>query len=1037
MQKPFLKIFIVLFFFTLCKVITAQYRSFAFERFTIEDGLSNNSINCLLQTGNGFLWIATKDGLNRYDGQSFKIFKNIPLDSTSLPENYIMSLLESRDGTLWVGTWGGGLCKYNAMYETFTRIDSPSPLDGYIQCLFEDSQNNLWYGTTTGGLNKLNQKTYSIHSYSKKFGGKIQFPADNITFITEDQKGFLWIGTWNNGLIQFNPKTETFKQFTHNPTNTHSIANNGVWHIYNDDEKYLWLSTFSGVDLLDLNTYEITHQPNFSVEEKKHLTTPIRQILKDHFSKIWIGTYDYRGLFYYDKNEGRKRLDNNVLNTLINEEDNPNSISCDRIRWMYEDRNDNIWIGTEDGLNKLPATKPFIQYRHFPLRNTSLGGKVVSSICEGKNNTLWVGLGGDGFDKIDLNTDVIVHFNHYTDKQHSLSNYDVITIYEDKNGIIWIGTRYGGLNRFDPRSGKIKYYLHDTKNPKSILANWVQQILETRDGLFLIGTNDGLQILDRDNETFTSYKPVIKNDTVSLPLTLSVNALFEDREENLWIGTWLDGLFRYSPNEQKLYHYIPDIKNPFSLSASKVTTIFEDAKGFIWIGTHSGGLNKFDKSSKKFYRFTTHNGLPNDVVFGVLEDHSDNLWVSTLNGLAKLNPLANVFRVYDVFDGLVYNQFNWRASYKSKSGKMYFGGINGFISFYPDSINIDTIPPLIAFTSFRVFNKEASLPKALTSTKEIILYYNQNFISIEFEALDFAPKQKHTYAYMLKGVDPAWVNAGSRTIAFYTDIQYGKYAFYVKVSNADNVWSEPISLSIVVLPAWWMTWWFRLLVIIAVILFGIFIHKYRVNQLLKIEYIRYNIASDLHDEIGSNLSSICVDSQMLIKSTSLAENEHELSSDISKTASQTLDAMRDIIWFINPKNDEGEDIIFKMRETAARLLVGMEWAFNSTSGIRFNLFSLEQRRNIFLIYKEALTNVIRHSRASKCSIDIDGQSDQLSITVKDEGEGFDVNSTKKNTGLLSMIKRAEKIKGKLLIESEIGKGTAITLNVKTKSLLKN
>ncbi|MDP3148087.1 MAG: two-component regulator propeller domain-containing protein [Ignavibacteria bacterium] len=1032
MQKLFLKILTALTIFTFCKVATAQYRSFAFDRLTIEDGLSNNSINCILQTRDGFLWIATKDGLNRYDGQSFKIFKNIPLDSTSLPENYVMSLLESRSGTLWVGTWGGGLCKYNAMYETFTRCDLPTPSDDYIQCLFEDSRNNLWYGTTTGGLNKLNRKTHSIISYNKMPGCKIQFPSDNITFITEDEKGFLWIGTWSDGLIQFNPRAETVKQLTHNPEDINSIASNGVWHILIDDEKFLWLSTFSGVDLLDLTTHEIIHQPNFSVEEKKFLTTTIRQMFKDHFGKLWIGTYDYSGLFYFDKNEKRKRFDNNGFNVLRNEEDNPNSISSNRIRWMYEDRKHNLWVGTEDGLNKLPATKPFLQYRHFPVRNSSLGGKVVSSIYEGHDDILWVGFGGGGFDKIDLKTDVIAHYNHYANDKFSLSDWDVITIHEDKNGIMWVGTSRGGLNRFNPKTGIFTHYLHDAKNPHSIISNWVQQILETYDGLFLVGTNDGLQVFDQEKETFAPYNPVISKNADLLPSKLSVNALYEDREENLWIGTWLDGLFRYSPKEQKLYHYMPDVRDPFSLGSSKVTTIFEDSKGFIWIGTHSGGLNKFDKKTKKFYHFSTHNGLPNDVVFGVLEDRSGNLWVSTLNGLAKFNPSSPVFRVYDAFDGLVHNQFNWRASCKSKSGKMYFGGTNGFVSFFPDSIKVDTTPPPVEFISFRVFDKEAVLPKALSSTKEIVLNNDQNFISIEFAALDLTPNQKHTFEYMLKGIDPGWVNSGSRTTAFYTDLQHGRYTFFVKASNADDVWSKPISLSIIVLPAWWMTWWFRLLVIVAVILIGIFVYEYRINQLLKIERIRYNIASDLHDEIGSNLSSISVDGQMLLRSTSLNNIDRELSFDISKTAMETIDAMRDIIWFINPKNDAGEDIIFKMKETAARLLVGMEWSFNFSHGIRLDHFSLDERRNIFLIYKEVLTNVVRHAEAKKCSVDLIKESNMLDIIIQDNGKGFDVKNVKQNYGLLSIQKRADNISAKLELTSEVGKGTRVLLKVQTK-----
>ncbi|MFZ1279798.1 MAG: two-component regulator propeller domain-containing protein, partial [Ignavibacteriaceae bacterium] len=658
---------------------------------------------------------------------------------------------------------------------------------------------------------------------------------------------------------------------------------------------------------------------------------------------------------------------------------------------------------------------------------------VVSSIVGSNKNILWVGYAGGGFDKINLATNKIVQYKHDNNNHNSLSVNDVISLYKDKKGNIWIGTVYGGLNQFDPVTERFISYKNKREDPNSIKSNWVQQILETSNGQLLIGTNDGLQILDQHNEKFYNYSPVIKNNSEKLPDILSINALFEDREKNIWIGTWLDGLFRYDQQKQFLYHYIPDFNNPYSLSASKVTSVYEDSKGFIWVGTHSGGLNKFDKSSQKFYHYTTRNGLPNDVVFGMLEDNNGSIWISTMKGLVKFNPTKETFRIYDQSDGIIHNQFNWHASYKDESGKMYFGGQNGFIKFDPNTITIDSTQIQISFTSFKVFDKEATLPQSLPTTKEIILRYDQNFFSIEFAALDLAPAHKHNYSYMLEGIDPEWINAGSRTTAYYTDIEYGKYKFLVKASNADNIWSAPEVILIIIKPAWWMTWWFKVIIVFAIAFIGFGIYKYRINQILKIERIRYNIASDLHDEIGSNLSSICVDGQLLLKSNLLSDNERELSSDISKTASQTLDAMRDIIWFINPKNDEGEDIIFKMRETASKLLVGMEWSFNADDGVRFDSFSLEQRRNLFLIYKEALTNVIRHSNSPKCEVDINNQADKLVISIKDNGAGFDVNSVRKNTGLLSMMKRAEKINGRLQIESEEGIGTKVSLYVKNKN----
>jgi len=1008
--------------------IYPQYRSLRFENLTIDDGLSNNSINCILQTSDGFLWIATKDGLNRYDGQNFKVYKNNPSKKKSLPENYVMSLLESKDGTFWVGTWGGGLCKFDQFDETFIRFDDESKDDDYIQCLYEDDANNIWYGTTNSGFIKLDPKTKKISAYRKKFSGKNYFPDDNITSITQDADKDLWIGTLSSGLFQFNIEEQSFIQFKNNPQDISSISNDYVWDVFNDSNKNLVLSTGTGVDNFDLKTKKITHHLFAPANLQNEVPMMFRQVIKDHDGNMWAGTYNYMGLYLFQKDQNEKMQ----YFLLERTDDDPNSLISNRIRWLYEDRSNNIWIGTEEGISKLSSTKEFIQYRFLSGRKNTLGGKVVSSIIGGKENSLWVGYGGGGFDRINLADNSITHFKNIPGNPNSLSVNDIVALYEDKYGILWIGTSYGGLNRFDPKTKKFKIYRHNPNNSTSIKSDWVQQILETRNGELLIGTNDGLQILDRKSEKFYNYKPIIKNDSIKLPDIISVNSLFEDKNGEIWIGTWLDGLFRYDSKSQVLYHYFPNSDNQNSISASKVSSIYEDSKGYIWLGTHSGGFNKFDKLSGKFARYTTRNGLPNDVVFGILEDEKGNLWISTMKGLAKFNPSTESFRVYDQSDGIISNLFNWHASYKDHSGKMYFGGDYGFISFYPQLISLDTNKSSIAFTSFKVFDKEATLPQSLPATKEIVLQYNQNFFSIEFASLDMAPAHKHKYSYMLEGIDPNWIQAESRTTAYYTDIEYGNYRFLVKAGNADNIWTDPIVLSIIIKPAWWMTWWFKILLGLALVFVGFMIYKFRVNQLLKIERIRYDIASDLHDEIGSNLSSICVDGQLLMKSNSLSESELELSSDISKTASQTLDAMRDIIWFINPKNDEGEDIIFKMRETAARLLVGMQWSFNSTPGIRFDLFSLEQRRNIFLIYKEALTNVIRHSKANKCSVDIKGQSDQLILKVIDEGEGFDVNGVKKNTGVLSMMKRSEKIKGKLLIESERNRGTTITLDVKAK-----
>ena len=301
-----------------------------------------------------------------------------------------------------------------------------------------------------------------------------------------------------------------------------------------------------------------------------------------------------------------------------------------------------------------------------------------------------------------------------------------------------------------------------------------------------------------------------------------------------------------------------------------------------------------------------------------------------MKGLVKINPTNDHYRIYDKSDGLINNQFNWHAYNKNENGKMYFGGINGFVTFDPNSIGVDTIAMPVKFLSFKVNNQEMKNSELLSINKVIELNYYENFFSIEFTVLDFIPSIKHNYLYKLKGLNDEWIKSGSNNMASYTDIKPGEYDFIVKASNADGVWSEESKISIIINPAWWNTWWFRLFLISIIAGIVFFIYKYRINQLLKIERIRLNISRDLHDEIGSNLSSICVESQVLMENDQIIPEEKEHLSIIKKTSIETMQAMRDIIWFINPENEWSEDLLLKMKEAAANSLVEIEWSFESS-----------------------------------------------------------------------------------------------------------
>ena len=1031
MPRSGLKCTLLLFILSAPLRTFGQFPAFLFEQLTINNGLSNNSVNAILQTRDGYLWIATKDGLNRYDGRSFRVYKRSATAAASLPENYVMSLLESRDGTLWIGTWGGGLCRFDAFEETFTRVDMAGGEDDFIQTLTEDREGHIWYGTTKGGLVRLDPASGNITCYARYRNWPPGFPADNIASIAFDAEQNLWIGSQDAGLILVQPITGAWRRFSRLLRTGSSLFGEIIWHIHNDGGENLLISTETGLECFNLRRKQYVDCPFIPQTWETLLTTSVRQTLRDRWGRLWLGTYNYIGLFLIDT----RSVAVNRINRFQRDDDNPHSILSDRIRCLYEDHRGNLWFGTEEGISKLPVKQPFMQYRHLPRRDTSLGGRVVSSILESDDKILWVGMGGGGVDRIDLRSQDITHFKHDSSDANSLTENDIVTLYQDRDRILWIGTNHAGMNRYDPVSGRFSAYLHDDGDPGTIRSNWVQQILETREGLFLVGTNEALQVMDRTSGVFRPFMAASDSTSLPFPEKIQINALYQDRQGEIWIGTWLDGLWRCHPGTGRLIHYLPDPQQPGTLNCNKVTTIFEDSKGRIWIGTHSGGFDRFDRESGTFTNYSTRDGLPNDVVFGILEDDRGRLWISTLNGLVRFDPQTGQFRIYDESDGLVNNQFNWRASCRGSEGIMYFGGTNGLVAFHPDSIRTDAAAPPVAFTSFKLFDKEAVLSTPLRAGAEIVLPHDKNFFTIEYAALDLAPATKHRYAYLLSGIDPDWVYPGAETKAIYTDISPGAYTFFVTAANADGIWSELLALSITVHPPWWQRWYSIITLATLLLLAGTTMVRYWLNQQLQLHHIRFNIASDLHDEIGSNLSSIRVESQMLLRNELLGHKDREHLMTISQTAKETIDAMRDIIWFINPNNDASDDIALKMRETAARLLAGVQWSLAVVPGVKLNAFDLEIRRQLFLIYKEALTNVARHASATQCSITIGEIDEEVQLTIQDDGAGFDVTQVRQNTGLLNMHRRARKIGATLELFTRPGEGMLVklTLPYKTRS----
>ncbi len=781
--------------------LSAKGQKLKFRHLSIEHGLSQNSITSILQDSRGFMWIGTLDGLNKYDGYNFSVYKRAPDDPHSLSSNAIGTIYEDRTGTLWVGTQqGGGLNRFDRDRERWTRYhhdpqDPGSLSNNDVFALYADRTGVLWIGTADG-LNAYDSKTDHFTRYRHDPQNPHSISHNQIFSIDEDQEGELWVGT-AGGLNRFDRQHDQFLHYRHDPENPHSLHDNNVYVIYEDRAGVLWIGTRLGLERFDRAT------GRFYPSSSSNRTTAI---FEDQSGILWVGTHG-GGLRAFNQATEQFSL-------YLPDPKNPQSLSSKIITFIYEDRAGLLWVGTNGGLNLYdPKTRQFHHYAHDPEDADSLSNNQVKAIYEEQGGLLWIGTYGGGLNAYDRAEDAFFQIPLDPDNSGNVNQNIIYSIYEDQIGMLWFGTA-AGLYTFDPATGQPIRYQHDPTDPTSLNHNSVKVISEDQAGTLWVGTADGLHTFDRNTEQFTRYRHDPDNpDSLSPGIVLSI---FQDRQGTLWIGTYGGGLNRFEPDRDGFVHFLSDPDDPHSLSHNTVTTLHEDQTGILWVGT-AGGLNAFDRSAHRFTHYTEKDGLPNDVIYGMLEDASGNLWISTNKGISKFNPKTARFRNYAVSDGLQSNEFNGGAYYKSQSGEMFFGGINGFNAFYPDQIEDNPHVPAVVLTDFQLFNtsvqprddKKALLHKTITETSALTLSYQDAVVSFEFAALHYAYPEKNRYAYILDGFEKQWnyIDANRRFVT-YTNLPPGKFTLRIKASNSDGLWNEEgTALVITVTPPPWKTWW--------------------------------------------------------------------------------------------------------------------------------------------------------------------------------------------------------------------------------------
>ncbi|MBM2841813.1 MAG: Histidine kinase protein, partial [Bacteroidetes bacterium] len=555
---------------------------------------------------------------------------------------------------------------------------------------------------------------------------------------------------------------------------------------------------------------------------------------------------------------------------------------------------------------------------------------------------------------------------------------------------------------------------------KSILEDsrgnlWVGKINETDSGEDVVRLNRNREIISRDTLAGTG-----------------VWCMYEDHHGSIWLGGQYCCLHSFNIATNRFTQFKSSLNDPAGPSSGAVRSIFEDDEGCFWFGTWGGGFNCYDPRANTFTYFLAQDGLPSDYVKGILSDNHGNLWMATEKGLSRFNRKTHAFRNFTTEDGLQGDRFLSGSCFKGKNGWMYFGGTNGLNMFHPDSIKDNPNIPPIVITSFKVFDKPFLPLQSVSTVKEIHLSYDQDFISFEFVALDYTAPLRNQYAYKLEGFDHNWIEAGTRRYAAYTRLSPGEYVFRVRGSNNDGMWNnEGASIRLIISPPFWRTWWFTILALIAGATLLYLLYQYRVNQLLAIERLRTRIASDLHDDVGTDLSSIVLATQTMEHKRPLSPQERDEIRQIGRIALRTQDMMRDIVWVLSSRNDSLDDMILKMREVTARMLNGISYAFKGPDSPLSERVSLEFKRNIFLFYKECLNNIIRHSAASEVNIEVQFQQGEFTLKLRDNGKGFNPDTPKPGIGLQNLRGRAEQIGGSLDISSAEGTGTAISLTVKT------
>jgi ligand-binding sensor domain-containing protein/signal transduction histidine kinase len=933
-----------------------------FNRLTVEDGLSQNNINQIIQDQNGFVWFATNGGLNRFDGIEFKTFIHDRNSDNSISNNIINHLYEDDHGNIWVSTQNG-LNVYNSKNETFSHfkniINDPHSIShNQVTCVTQDQKGNYWIGTNGGGLNMLDPSTNQFKTLRNSTSNPQSVSSNLISCIETDKYGFIWVGTPDNGLNMLDPMSGRFLRYANSESDKiSSISSNQINTIYEDYDGDLWVGTASGIDLMKANSNgrhlssrdEVINIHKVLSPQRSAASRNITGIYQGASGMLWFGTTD-NGLGYI-----KKYL--NLTGSYLVDPNNDYSLLSNEVTSVFDDEAGILWIGTNSGINIIDKLKDrFIWHKRLSGQGNTFSSNNIRSIYKQQNGVFWLGSHDQGLTKYDPLTDVYTNYStsdfvvegesirerntllRKFDKRKTspklqslnyLSHNRINDIHPVSRNYLWIGTGGGGINVLNIYSNAISTMRHDPENDSSLSSDNIRCIFRDSQGRRWIGTEDGGLNL----YTGRSFKRFTTDENNIFTISSNnVRAISEDKNGFIWIGTFGGGINKFDPENQRFIRYFYQENDKDGISSNNIYTLyFDDSTEKLWIGS-SDGLNILDIASNQFEHLTMSDGLPSNTVYSILDDETGNLWISTNKGISRVNKESLTIKNYDREDGLESTEFNPTTAYKASNDEMYFGSNKGYCSFFPTLIKDNFSKPEIIFTDFKILNEKvrvdqpgSPLKKNIANTDTIILSHDDISISFEFVALNFTDSKKNQYAYKMENFEDQWNYAGTRRFANYTNLQPGVYTFKVKASNNDGIWNEAgKSILIIVKPPFWKTWWFYTILVLFIISMIIISIQLRTRALHKSKIRLEYLVKKRTKQIKNQNKTLEKANKEIVDQKNEIETQNKLlkqkNNEISK-ATRELDNINKELVNINSNLEEKvEERTYSLRKTNEDLI---------------------------------------------------------------------------------------------------------------------